>query len=191
MRRELGIVLSVCVALSAMPALASCAPKNAAVGDTASVSRHVNHDSVDKSDMLIGVVAAGDEELDRTVLESFKKADIKAIYAPVTDGSATLDPTQSFKDMTRRPVNAFVVDGLDMQSGQHGDWSEALQMARDAGIPVILVNPVNLPKDANSYAESLKIVPSPEGKGTVPFDQAVQSAVNDNPHDKTISVTLP
>ncbi|WEV63524.1 hypothetical protein [Bifidobacterium sp. ESL0732] len=191
MRRGLSIVLSVCIALSAMPALASCAPKNAAVGDTTSVSRHINHDSVDKSDLLIGVVTTGDEDLDHTVLDAFGKVDIKAVYAPMPDGTTTLNPTQSFKDMTRRPVSAFVVSSLNMQNSQADGWPEALQTARDAGIPVILVNPVDPPKDVNLYAESLRIVASPDAKRVIPFDQAVQAAINDNPHDKTISVTLP
>ncbi|WEV46157.1 hypothetical protein OZX62_06780 [Bifidobacterium sp. ESL0690] len=191
MRRGLSIVLSVCLALSAVPALASCAPKNAAVGDTTSASRHINHDSVDKSDLLIGVVTTGDEDLDRTVLDAFSKADIKAVYAPMPDGTTTLDPVQSFKDMARRPVNAFVVNSLNMQGNQANGWDEALQTARDAGIPVILVNAGKVPSDANLYAESLQIVPTAEGKGTVPFDQAVQAAINDNPHSKTMSVTLP
>ncbi|WEV76408.1 hypothetical protein [Bifidobacterium sp. ESL0800] len=179
------------MALSAVPALASCAPKNAAVGDTATAAGHINHDSVDKSDILIGVVTTGDEELDRTVLQTLQKADIKAVYAPMPDRSTTLNPVQSFKDMTRRPVTAFVVDSLDMQGNQRNSWTEALQVARDAGIPVILVNSANPPKDAKTYAEILRIVPTGQGNGTVPFDQAVQSAINDNPHPKTISVTLP
>ncbi|WEV73508.1 hypothetical protein OZX74_06120 [Bifidobacterium sp. ESL0798] len=191
MRRGLSMVLSVCMTLSFMPALASCTPKNAAVGDTTSAARHVNHDSVDKSDILIGVIAAGDEELDRTVLQAFEKTGIKAVYAPIPDGSTTVDPVQSFKDMTRRPVTAFVIDSLSMQGDQANNWVEALQIARHAGSPVILVNAVNLPKDTNSYAESLRIVPSAQGKGTVPLDQAVQTAINDNPHPKTVSVTLP
>ncbi|WEV69846.1 hypothetical protein OZX73_02985 [Bifidobacterium sp. ESL0775] len=183
--------------LSALPALASCTPNNAAVGDTKSVSGHVGHDSVDKSDMLIGVVAAGDEDLDRTMLDAFKKVGIKAIYASVPEGGTPL-PGQSFKDMARRPVTAFVVDGLDMKSGQTNGWNQALQTARDAGIPVILINAVQGPKDADLYAELLRIVPTGNGKGStgdgkgpVPFDQAVQAAINDNPHAKTMSVTLP
>ncbi|MCO6558405.1 MAG: hypothetical protein J6575_03070 [Bifidobacterium sp.] len=179
------------MALSTIPALASCAPKNAAVGDTTSVSRHINHDSVDKSDILIGVVTTGDEDLDRTVLDAFSKAGIKAIYAPMPDGTTTLDPAQSFKDMTRRPVTAFVVNSLNMKGSQAEGWSAALQTARGAGIPVILVNAGEVPKDANLYAESLRIVPSSDAKGVMPFDQAVQVAINDNPHSKTISVTLP
>lgn len=177
--------------LSTLPALVSCAPKNAAVGDTTSEARHINHDSVDKSDILIGVVTTGDEELDRTVLDAFKKAEIKAVYAPMPDGSTTLNPLQSFKDMASRPVTAFVVDSLNMQGRQADGWIEALRCARDAGIPVILVNAGKVPNDTNLYAESLRIVPTAQGKGTVAFDQAVQSAINDNPHGKTISVTLP
>ncbi|WEV41533.1 hypothetical protein OZX57_05825 [Bifidobacterium sp. ESL0682] len=186
------------MALLVMPALASCTPNNAAVGDTASVSGHVPHDSVDKSDMLIGVVTAGDAQLDRTVLNAFNKAGIKAIYAQAPYGGMALDPVQSFKDMARRPVRAFVVDSLDMGGQLADSWTKSLQSARNAGIPVILVNAVKPPADGKLYAESLHIVSSDQadssaqdGKGAIPLDQAVQSAVNDNPHAKTMSVTLP
>lgn len=188
MRRGLSIVLSACMALSVLPALASCAPNNMVAGDTQSVSGHVTHDSRDKSDLLIGVVTAGDKNLDHTVMKAFEKADIKAVYAPAPDGGV-LDPNQSFKDMARRPVSAFVVSGLDMRGNQIDGWNRAFRTAHHAGIPVILVDTVY--SDTKFYAEALHIVPSGSSKRTVSFTDAVQLAINDNPHPKMMSVTLP
>ncbi|MBB2955339.1 hypothetical protein FHX77_000747 [Bifidobacterium commune] len=178
--------------------LASCTPKNAAVGDTKAVSGHVPHDSIDKSDMLIGVVSAGDGQRDRMVLEAFKKVGIKAIYASTADGGAVLHPAQSFVDMKQRPVTAFVIASIDALGSQSGEWNKALREARDGGIPVILVDAVQMPEDTLLYAESLRIVTSDDSEQTpgrkqptMSLEQAVHAAVNDNPHPKTMSVTLP
>ncbi|MDF7664770.1 hypothetical protein [Bifidobacterium sp. ESL0745] len=176
------------MALSSLPALVSCAPDNMIAGDTQSVSGHVTHDSRDKSDLLIGVVTAGDENLDQTVIEAFEKVDIKAIYAAAPDGGVP-DPNQSFTDMTRRPVSAFVVSGLDMRGNRANGWNQAFRTAHDAGIPVILVDAVR--SDTKLYAEALRIVPPGGDNGTVSFADAVQLAINDNPHPKMMSVTLP
>lgn len=197
MRKFGRAVLGLCVALIISLSLASCAPKNAAVGDSKVVSGHVPHDSVDKSDMLIGLVSAGDEQRDRMVLGAFKKVGIKAIYAPAADGEPNLHPAQSFADMKQRPVTAFVVAGIDALD-QSGEWNRALREARDGGIPVILIDAVHAPEDTLLYAESLRIVTSDDSgqtlgreQSTMSLEQAVHAAVNDNPHPKTMSVTLP
>lgn len=198
MRKFGRVVLGACTALVISLPLASCAPKNAAVGDTKTVSGHVPHDSIDKSDMLIGVVSAGDEQHDRMMLEAFKQVGIKAIYASATDGEAASHPAQSFADMQQRPVTAFVVVGIDMLGGQSGEWNKALREARDAGIPVILVDAIQTPEDTLLYAEALRIITSDDSgqtpmreQSTMSLEQAVHAAVNDNPHPKTINVTLP
>lgn len=198
MRRVGRLVAGICMALAISLPLASCAPKNAAVGDTQTVSGHVPHDSVDKADILVGVVSAGDGQLDRKVLEAFEKVEIKAIYAPATDGEPALHPAQSFADMKRRPVTVFVVVGIDALGNQSGEWHTALQGARGGGIPVILIDAIQLPEDELLYAESLRIAssedaqqPLRQGQSTMSLEQAVHAAVNDNPHPRTMNVTLP
>ncbi|MDF7664095.1 sugar ABC transporter substrate-binding protein [Bifidobacterium sp. ESL0763] len=178
------------LALSLAPALGSCAPRGAAVGDTATAANHVPHDSVDRSDILVGVVSAGDGDLDRRVLSALNGKGTKAVYAAGTDGVVSADPSQAVADMARRPVTLLLVAGLDMRGGTADAWLRALRQARGAGIPVVLLDPVNAPGDTGLYAEALHVVPDGGGHARS-LDMALRLAIDDNPHARTMNVTLP
>lgn len=221
--------LALALAVSIMPALTGCTPSHSAVGDTRNESTNVTHDSIDRTDLLMGVVAAGDTTLDQQVVASFSQSGIKAVYMPASQAEAPVQTAQeSFKSLTHRRVNAIIVDGMNAdeqaaaqsdgsststnsfqstKSGEVFGWSKPLRDAREAGIPVILVDPVHTPKNNELYAIVLNVkddadngakddsttadARSGASSNTVkPFEQAVALVVNDNPHPKTMTVTL-
>ncbi|KFI45511.1 hypothetical protein GA0061078_0138 [Bifidobacterium bohemicum] len=212
--------------------LAGCAPPDAAVGDTSTAGTNVTHDSVDDSDMLIGVLSVGDGDADRRLIGTFAAAGIKAVYAPAPESAMPSSVAgDSVKGFVSRPVKAIVIAALDSSvpnggvahgpnelsegtaqggavagsAGHKTDdpaWTAALQSARNAGIPVILVDPVRAPSDARLYAEILttSVSWSNHGEGgrlgstssskPMTLKRAVALAVDDNPHPKRIDVTL-
>ncbi|WEV72910.1 hypothetical protein [Bifidobacterium sp. ESL0790] len=222
--------LALALAVGIMPALGGCTPTNSAVGDTRNQSTNVTHDSIDRTDLLMGVVAAGDATLDQQVIESFSSSGVKAVYMPAGQAEAPVQTAQeSFTSLTHRKVSAIIVDGMNADeqaltqpNGQGGTstdskkaskfagafgWSKPLQEAREAGIPVILIDPVRAPKNSKLYAVILNVNDDadngakddsvtahtdgdPSSNTVRPFEEAVALVVNDNPHPKTMTVTL-
>jgi ABC-type sugar transport system substrate-binding protein len=231
-RRRCGLLALTAVVVMLSTTLAGCVPKDAAVGNTKTAATNVTHDSVDDSDMLIGVVSAGNADADRGLVDAFDSAGVKTLYAPSSpSGKPSSTAPESFEGFISRPVKAIVVSAIDCSAeraasgnsvqgeadstpshaGASRDdrhktddpqWIAALQSARSAGIPVILVDPVRVPSDDRLYAEILTA--STSGKkgaesGTIgnlassevmTLTRAVALAVNDNPHPKHIVVVL-
>lgn len=205
-RRFGALALAVALVMTLLGGLTGCVPSGAAVGDTRTSATNVTHDSVDAPDMLIGVVSAGQPDLDRRVMDAFDAAELKAVYASVPEsGTPASAASQSVEGFVSRPVKVIVVAALDCSASQskaeNPQWVAALQSAREAGIPVVLINPVRAPADEKLYAEILTIADSSETAGAKESDgkasskimaiaDAVALAVNDNPHPKRITVTL-
>jgi ABC-type sugar transport system substrate-binding protein len=184
-RCRCGLLALTAVVVMLSTTLTGCVPRNAAVGDTKTAATNVTHDSVDASDMLIGVVSAGNADADRGLVDAFDSAGVKTLYAPSpASGEPSSAAAESFEGFISRPVKAIVVSAIDCSAeraasennGQgeagrtqsHGDasrddrhkaddpqWITAFHSARSAGIPVILVDPVRVPSDDRLYAEIL------------------------------------
>ncbi|KAB8289167.1 hypothetical protein DSM100688_0247 [Bifidobacterium ramosum] len=196
-RRAVAVLACAATCLS----LAACEPVGRAVGDTQDVDPEVAHIGEIKQDMLIGLVgASGTADMDRMVLDALQRADVHAVYAAVGDvsgdnGNGDDDAhaataaamRQSVEDFIDRRASVIVIDALDA-SGTHTDsWTAVLNESRAAGIPVALLNPVNLPADDTLYAASLTV--NDRAADATPVAAALADIIDDVPHDRDIMVS--
>lgn len=182
--------------------LASCAPGKAAVGHTETAGTAIDHDSVDRSDILIGVVGSADVSSDRQLVDAFASAGLNAFYAAAADrgntdsaaadsgdagsGDAGSVGPRSVDDMVGRAVKVIVINRMAM-TPSHGDqWLSALRTARNAGVPVVLIDPLQTPQDTRLYAAVLTV---DNDGGTIPLATIVVQVINDRPHVARARVT--
>lgn len=170
--------------------LAGCEPTGRAVGDTQDKTPSVAHVGVLRGDAVIGVIGSRDVERDKTVMNGLADGGITAAYVSVSDAAddADLDAQarQGVVDMTARVVTLIVVIGIDVSRDARG-WDDALRGAREAGIPVALVDPVHAPSDALLYAATLTV--DDDAEGAMGIDDAAATIFNDEPHSRAIVVT--
>lgn len=188
-------ILTILVMVCGLGVMAGCTPQGVAVGDMREGTPVVDHDSVDEPDVLIGVVGSQDVPHDREVLESIADAGLHAVYAPAPDGDGVDAAAQSgVRDFVNRGVNVVVVIEMDAADDTGGDtatsWDDALDSARTAGIPVILLDPRQPVDDPTLYAAKLVSVLSAASDEAVPFNEAVLSIVNARAHGSTMRVSL-
>lgn len=169
-------------------ALSGCVPSNAAVGDTQSSKTAVSHSMEDRNSLSVAMIGSGDIETDRMAMDAMKSGKLKPIYITV---SGTDDPQetarQGVQDMAQRKADVIVIAGIDVNDTNRQAWNDALQCARQAGIPVALLNPVHKPKDAKLYAASLVV--NDRMTDAKPLADVVVSIANDDPHGRSIFVT--
>ena len=173
--------------------LGACAPRGAAVGDTAGAASERNgngaavvHDSVDKGDVTVGVIGSDDAALDRSVLAALSGSDLDVSYVSTNRVRNPLEAAQQgVEDLSAQAVSVILVSAINAEAGARG-WDEALGDARNAGIPVALINPRTPPRDAMLFAAQLNITAS--DAQAVPIAQAVLTLVNDVPHGRVIAV---
>ena len=184
MAKQLGCAA---VALS-MLSLAACTPVGRAVGDTQDTMPEVAHDSTHKSDIEIGVVGSEDSSADTLVMDALADAEMKSYYASldaVDDADATAQ--QAVDDFVARAVDLVMISGINVTGDNREGWDAALDNARQAGIPVVLLNPVNPPDNELYYAASLTV--NDRAMDATPIDEALVTIQHDEPHERTIMVT--
>lgn len=64
---------------------------------------------------------------------------------------------QAVEDMAQRMVSIIVISGIDVSGVNHDGWYDTLTTARQAGIPVALLNPIATPTDSTLFAATLTI----------------------------------
>ncbi|MBT1172155.1 sugar ABC transporter substrate-binding protein [Bifidobacterium sp. MA2] len=179
---------ALCLALC-LP-LAGCTPSGRAVGDTQTERPAVAHVGVPRDDVTIALIGSKDATADSTVLDALADAGLRAVYVSARD-SARPDDTRrgGVADMVRRAVDLIVVSDLDTSAdGVDADgWDRALGTARDAGIPVALLDLRHAPDDDTLYAAAF-ILNDRDAEAT-PVDDAAMSVIDDEPHERTIAVT--
>lgn len=166
-----------------LASLSACTPKNQAVGDTGR-SDDIVHDGIDVEDIKLFIVGSRQAALDSKLLHLCEKFGLKASYASIADvKNANFASQEAVKDASNQPVSMILinninVDGVDRvdssaksnAGGAHVDlqarkaWVDALKYARSAGIPVVLVNPKNPPKDCSLFAAKLYILKDLDGQ---------------------------
>ncbi|KFI77033.1 sugar ABC transporter periplasmic protein [Bifidobacterium mongoliense DSM 21395] len=182
-RAALALLLCVVVAMTS-----ACAPDGKAVGRTAETDTAIDHDSVDRSDILIGVVGSDDASSDRRLMGAFDAAGLNAFYASVVGaGNVERAGADSVGDMVDRAVKAIVVNRMAVGRTGRGPWVDALQRARRAGIPVVLSDPVTPPHDRLLYAAIWKV--DDHASHATPIERSVTEVINDLPHQATVTVT--
>ena len=152
--------------------LAGCTPNNAAVGDTQSAGDAVAHSMKDRNSLDVAMIGSQDEQTDRLALDAMEAGGLRPVYLPV---AGTVD----MQDTARQAVE---VSGVN-----HDGWYDTLTTARQAGIPVALLNPIATPTDSTLFAATLTI--NDRMTDATPLADAVAGIANNDPHDRTILVT--
>lgn len=185
------------IVLCMVATLAGCTPRGVAVGNSHDSSSNVAHDSVDRQDIVIGVVGAlGNPPVaDTTVLNDLAKAKLDARFASTTDNAdATQAAQQAVRDWASQRVSVILINALDVTDATASSWHDALSEARNAGIPVALLDPSNPPQDTTLYAAVLRMGTKPAyndadvSSSTVGLDAALSAIINDNPHPATMRI---
>ena len=124
--------------------LAGCTPNNAAVGDTQSAGDAVAHSMKDRNSLDVAMIGSQDEQTDRLALDAMEAGGLRPVYLPVA-GTVDMQDTarQAVEDMAQRMVSIIVISGIDVSGVNHDGWYDTLTTARQAGIPVALLNPIN------------------------------------------------
>ena len=186
------------IVLCMVGALAGCTPRGVAVGNSHDSSSNVAHDSVDRQDIVIGVVGAlGNPPVaDTAVLNDLAKAKLGARFASTTgNADATQAAQQAVRDWASQRVSVILINALDVTDATASSWHDALSEARNAGIPVALLDPSNPPQDTTLYAAVLRMGTDPAdsdrnvGPSTYKLDAALSLIINDNPHPVTMRIS--
>ncbi|KAA8816729.1 sugar ABC transporter substrate-binding protein [Bifidobacterium rousetti] len=168
-------------------ALTACTPAGKAVGDTQTTQPEVAHVGIQRNEARIALIGSPTAAADKPVLDAMGDTDIQTIYV---SSKKSKDPDaarrQGVEDMVDRVVNLIVVSDLDVSADASG-WDAALGSAREAGIPVALLNPVHAPDDATLYAATLVL--NDRAADATKIDDAMMTILNDEPHEREIVVT--
>ncbi|MBT1164103.1 hypothetical protein JS534_05725 [Bifidobacterium felsineum] len=169
--------------------LSACTPVNRAVGDTQDTTSEVAHDSVHASDAEVGFVGSEDSAADKLAIDALVDADINVYYAAFNaadDGGAST-AQQSVTDFVARSVDFIVISGFNITDTNRDAWVQTLTNAREAGIPVALLNPNNLPDDNVLYAAALTV--NDRDANASRISDAVMTIIHDEPHERSIVVS--
>ena len=196
--RVAAVCMAAICAMAMGVALAGCTPKGVAVGASHDDTQNVAHDSIDRQDVTVGVVGAlGNPPVsDATVMSDLDEAGLHAFFASTTDtADATQAAQQAVRDWASQRVSAIVINALDVTDATSQSWVDALGSARDAGVPVALLDPENPPQDTTLYAAVLRMGTDPAdsdrnvGPSTYKLDAALSLIINDNPHPVTMRIS--
>ncbi len=151
-------------------------------------NRKIAHEGVQRQDIVVGVIGSVDTGLDSDVLNAFNKAGLKAPYVStsmVDDPDAAAQ--RGVRSMVTRKATVIMIDDIAVNEKNAEDWDAALQSARKAGVPVILLDPVAPPDDDTLFAVTFTL--TGKGDGVTALDDAVVTIVDDKPHPRTMNVT--
>ncbi|MBW3089815.1 hypothetical protein [Bifidobacterium miconisargentati] len=105
----------------------------------------------------------------------------------VTVDSAAVTAQQGVNDFVARAVKLVVVSGITVTDVNGQGWNDALTNARNAGIPVVLLNPVAVPENDLLYAATFAV--NDRDAEATPISDAAMTIIRDEPHDRTLAVT--
>ena len=169
-------------------ALSGCVPSNAAVGDTQSPHTAVAHSMKDRDSLSIAMIGSDDVTADSMAMDAMESGKLKPVYITVSgtvDAQSTAQ--QGVRDMAQRKADLIIIAGIDVDEANAENWNDALGAARTAGVPVVLLNPIAVPKDNKLYAVTMTI--KDRMTDATPLDDAVVAVANNDPHDREMLVT--
>ncbi|MDY4677672.1 hypothetical protein FYJ32_05555 [Bifidobacterium tsurumiense] len=201
MRRSLITRWLMVFVLCMLAITSACTPQGSAVGRTQSdSSTAIHHDGIDRSDMLVGLIGGkNDDAADANILKSCQTSQLKAVYVSTSDVvSYAQAAQQGMIDLAARPVSVVAVNHLDLQgqTASTQDWRDAFEQVRQAGIPVVLIDPIDVPQDDTLYAAVFVTDDQSEGNAadhdsdSTSLGDALMLVANDNPHDVRMTVRL-
>lgn len=169
-------------------ALSGCVPSNAAVGDTQSPDTAVAHSMKDRDSLSIAMIGSDDVTADSMAMDAMESGKLKPVYITVSgtvDAQSTAQ--QGVRDMAQRKADLIIIAGIDVDEANAENWNDALETARKAGVPVVLLNPIAVPKDNKLYAATMTI--NDRMTDATTLDDAVVAVANNDPHDREMLVT--
>lgn len=193
-RRRIRTLLAAGLCAGMAGTLSACAPVGNAVGDTQEHAPRVPVDATDRGDLIVGLVGSVEgaaNGTDKTVLDALTRSGIGTSYASV---SSVTSPDAAMQDGVRdyvaRMADAILISGITVTTGNAAGWDEALNEARQAGLPVVLIDPIHAPADRTLYAAAFLTDPADTGgKQPTPIDDALMDIIDDLPHARRMPVT--
>ena len=182
-RRMARVVASVAAAASVVAFASGCVPNGVAVGDTQSVEPSIQHDGVDVWDaIIIYVGSTAESATDRPVVNALQRSGLNTAYMSM-QGIDAASGNRAIVDATNRNLSAVMIGPNDVNAFRDG-----LVTAREAGYPVILVDPTApVTLDETLYAAVFHVTDDPSAP-TI-HDAAIQ-VIDDHAHDKAMDVRL-
>lgn len=170
-----------CVA--ALTTLASgCVPRGVAVGDTQATEPAIQHDGVDVSDAIVIYVGSQDASADKPIVDALQNAGLDTAYMSM-EGVDPAAGDRAIIDATNRNLSAVMIGPNDVNR-----WGRGLKTAREAGYPVILVDPTApVTVDETLYAAIFHV--TDDAAASTIFDASIQ-VIDDHAHAKTMDVRL-
>lgn len=182
-RRRTRVAAALACVAAVATLTAGCVPQGVAVGDTQATEPAIQHDGVDVSDaIIIYVGSTADSSEDRPIVDALQDAGLDTAYMSM-EGIDAASGNRAIIDATNRNLSAVMVGPNDVNA-----WSSGLKTAREAGYPVILVDPTApVTLDETLYAAIFHVVDDPSAP-TI-YDASIQ-VIDDHAHDKTMNVRL-
>ncbi|NMM97668.1 hypothetical protein G1C97_0617 [Bifidobacterium sp. DSM 109959] len=187
---------------AAVLSLTACTPVGKAVGDTQEHKPAVAHDLVHPTDVTVGFVGSTDTDMDRMAIDAIADDGLEVAYAALdaepaasdndaasadAEAAATATAQNAVNDFTDRAVKLVIISGMNVTTTNQQSWQDILASPRNAGIPVILLNPVSAPDDELLYAATFAI--NDRDASATPLADAIMTIIRDDPHGRTIAVT--
>ncbi len=185
MRRMLGMMFA---AAFSFGVLSGCVPVGSAVGDSQQSDTTVSHSEEDRASVTVALIGSSDTDADSMAMTAMESGKLKPIYITVS-GTADEQRTaqQGVRDMSQRKADIIIVSGIDVTDDTRNAWNEALETARKAGVPVALLNPVNVPDDDVLYAATLTV--NDRMTDAIPLADAIVTLINNDAHEREMLVT--
>lgn len=185
MRRMLGMMFA---AAFSFGVLSGCVPVGSAVGDSQQSDTTVSHSEEDRASVTVALIGSLDTDADSMAMTAMESGKLKPIYITVSgtdDEQRTAQ--QGVRDMSQRKADIIIVSGIDVTDDTRNAWNEALETARKAGVPVALLNPVNVPDDDVLYAATLTV--NDRMTDAIPLADAIVTLINNDAHEREMLVT--
>ncbi|RSX55747.1 sugar ABC transporter substrate-binding protein [Bifidobacterium dolichotidis] len=191
LRTGISAVAAVLLAAGTLSAVAACTPSNQAVGDTQSVNATPTHDALQGgTTVTVGLIGNPNGGADEQVLSACERDGIDATYISTehkTGDELTQAQVAGIDDVIHRHMHIAMISGLELTDNNREALTAALQHAREAGVAVVLLNPVNEPEDETLYAAALRV--NDRMMDAQPLHQVLTEIAADDAHDKDITVS--
>lgn len=189
--RPLRLLALAASLLCAIVCLSSCAPRGRAVGDTQDTQATISHDYIDRSDYGVALVGSGtDDDLVQKFRAGAENSSLSVFYAQAATGE---QQRKAVEDFAKRKVTFIVVHPDDTSDASTSEaWEKSLGVARDAGIPVILLDGRIDPDNQLLYAADFIPTDSDEDieNNVYSLYHALAAVINADAHEKQMYVRM-
>lgn len=179
-RRGRAIIAALLLSLLAV---GGCAPRGRAVGDPQEST--IAHDHIDHADYSVALVGSGtDDELTQRFRKGVENSIVAVMYAQAANGE---QQRKAVEDFAQRKVG-FIALHPDDPDDAPDEWRTALGAAREAGVPVILLDGHITPDDTLLYAADFTPTDDMPGEGVYSVMDALSTVLDAEDHGKTMRV---